>query len=179
MIAGNKVILREPIEQDYSILQEMRNDTELQSMLMSIARPNTTDRVREWLSRRLSDEQGLFFIISDRDTNECVGFIQIVEINLLHGTGQLGIAIHPSSRGKGYGGEAIALCEEYAQQNYRIRKILLEVLATNDAARLYERVGYKTVGVHREHFFSNGKFQDVLVMEKLLCTSEHVIREAA
>ena len=179
MISGNAVILRAPNDQDETILQEMRNDTELQAMLMSVARPNTTGRVREWLNRRLSDEQGLFFVIAEIESNSCAGFIQVTNINLLHGTGQLGIAVHPSFRGQGLGGEAITLCENYVQRQFRLRKIVLDVLASNEAARLYHRVGYETVGVHRQHFFSNGEYQDVLVMEKMLPSAINMNRDGS
>lgn len=168
MIDGEKIRLRAPLEADIRVLVGMRNDVELQTKLMSIARPNTPQRVEDWLTRRMADDHGLFFIVAERETNVCLGFIQIVNVNFFHGTGSLGIALHESCRGHGFGAEAIELCERYAQQQFRLRKVLLEVLATNAASKLYTRLSYETVGIRRQHFYANGEYLDVILMEKLL-----------
>ena len=50
-----------------------------------------------------------------------------------------------------------------------LRKLVLEVTAANaEAIRLYQAAGYLKVGIHREHFFHDGRYEDVIVMEKKL-----------
>ena len=171
MLTGDLVILRKPLAEDINTLLEMRNDAELQSLLMADARPNDESAVRHWLDRRTTDANTLFFIITERSTDECAGFVQVVDIRPDHGHGRFGIAVHPRFRGRGFARESIALCEMYARESMNVRKIYLEVLSGNDAAiALYSRLQYREVGVLRNHFRSCGKWHDVTVMEKLLTT---------
>jgi RimJ/RimL family protein N-acetyltransferase len=61
------------------------------------------------------------------------------------------------------------MMEDFARRVFGLRKLTLQVLASNtEAVRLYERSGYTTVGVLRGHFMNGGFFHDVALMEKFL-----------
>lgn len=167
MLTGKKTTLRPWIPADLDFLGQLRNDIETQRALMSLPRPNSPRRVQEWLDRKSSAEDGLFFVIAENGTSQPVGFLEIRSMNFVHGWGWLGICLDRSARGKGFAQESLALVEKYCQHTFGLRKILLEVVANNTAAiKLYKKSGYETVGVHREHFFQDGKYWDVMVMEK-------------
>jgi RimJ/RimL family protein N-acetyltransferase len=169
MISGTNITLRAPLDEDLPTLMGMRNDLELQRNLLSVPRPNTMSRVKQWLERRLEDERGLFFIIAHSADNHAVGFIQIVGIDWVHQSGKLGLALIASARGKGWGTEAMTLCENYAAQRMGLRKIVLEVLASNTSAiKTYNKLGYRTIGEMKEHFFVDGVYHSVILMEKML-----------
>lgn len=169
MISGERTVLRPPDAKDLEALGELRNDVAFQRSLMALPRPNSADRVQAWVKARTEDPHGLFFVVADKRTDGCVGFAQLLKMDAVHGTGELGIGIAPAAQGKGYGGEALALLERYGAATFGVRKIVLSVLAENEAARrVYERAGYALVGVHRAHFFSGGRYLDVVLMEKLL-----------
>ena len=71
--------------------------------------------------------------------------------------------------GRGYASEAIGLLLGYAVRVLGLRKLLLEVLASNERAiRSYERAGFRTVGRLEAHFSSDGALHDVVIMERLL-----------
>ncbi len=172
MIEGLQVRLRPPIDEDMPVLMEMRNDIDLQKLLLAKPRPNTMQRVKEWLARRMSDSTVLFFIIADKQTNHCLGFVQLMSINIHHGTAQLGIALRPDACNKGCGREALTLCEDFARDRHHLRKVTLEVLGSNTRAQhVYERMGYRVVGFYAEHYFAEGIYHDVILMEKLLVRS--------
>jgi RimJ/RimL family protein N-acetyltransferase len=81
----------------------------------------------------------------------------------------LGICISPEFQGKGYATASLKLAEEYLKGFFSIRKITLKVLASNNAAILfYKKNGFNNCGTYSEHFFQNGSFQDVVLMEKFL-----------
>lgn len=169
LLRGHRVVLRAPQEEDLPLLIELRNDVELQTLLMSVARPNSRARVLEWLAQRSSDSTGVFMIIGDRVNGAALGFIQAQRMDFIHGHAWLGICLASGARGRGAGGESLQLLEQYLIDSLRIRKLMLEVLATNvRAIEFYRRSGYQTVGTWRQHFYAQGQYQDVQVMEKLL-----------
>ncbi len=168
MLEGQKIELRAWRDDDLPTLVALRNDLALQNLLMAQARPNSVEKVRRWLVDKSGSEDVLFFVIGDRDSGSCLGYLQLYNQRPLHGTAELGICLAPAAQRRGVGREALALLEDYAQRVFAIRKILLHVLADNPAAGFYPRVGYREVGCLQAHARIDGSYRDVLVMERLL-----------
>jgi len=169
MITGKKIILRGWEADDLPALQLLRNNFQLQQQLMSIPRANSIAQIKEWLTNKTKPADSIFYVIADSKSNQCVGYIQVMAIDLLHGLGKLGICVSPDAQGNGFGGEAITLLECYLVDVFNLRKVFLEVLANNSRAQgLYSKLGYKECGRLQENFFFNGKFIDVLIMEKFI-----------
>jgi len=172
MIQGEKVCLRKAHETDFQRLLQMRNDRHLQSLLMADAQTNSLEDVRGWLKRRNSESGSLFYIISDTQTDQCAGFIQLIGIRPRHGDGALGIAVHDEYAGRGFASEAIQLLESEGAAAHGLRKITLQVMLRNErAVQLYERLRFRRVGVLVQHFEHDGEYFDVLVMERLVPVS--------
>lgn len=85
----------------------------------------------------------------------------------MHGT--TGILIGDKSAwGKGVASEAMSLRTRYAFRELNLRKLITEVFVDNAASRrALEKSGYRTVGFHKEHFFTGGKWHDVWIGEVL------------
>ncbi len=147
-INGRRVTLRAPAARDFDVLMRIRNDEGLQRQLMAVdPKPNDALRVREWLERRACEDDTLFFVIADNLSGACAGFVQLMHIDVNTGTGELGICVEPSFQGRGMGGEAIELLEHHAREVFGVRRVALEVLASNaKALELYARIGFKQVG---------------------------------
>jgi RimJ/RimL family protein N-acetyltransferase len=147
----------------------LRNDIELQFLLMSIPRPNSRALVREWLNRRNTDPEAVFFVIAQCSNDQPVGFLQIVNLDRIHRRGELGICISSMHQGKGFAREAMTLIESYLLTVFCLRKLTLEVLSRNKRAlEFYRKIGYLEVGIRLKHFYGGGMFHDVCVMEKFL-----------
>lgn len=168
MLRKNNIILRPPEEHDISAFMDMRNDTDLQRSLLAIPKPNNREAVSRWLQRFNGSNNAVLFTISTAVDNSCAGFIQITQLDTLNGTGWLGIAIHPSCQGKGYGSEALSLIEEYLKKTFNLRKILLEVDSGSPARELYKKNGFVTIGTMKQHFYFNNKYHDIDIMEKFI-----------
>ena len=169
MLELGSTALRPARTEDLPLLAELRNDPELQALLLAVPRPNPTWRVEEWIRQRSSDPDGAFFVIADRESDRALGFVQITGAHPVHRRAELGICLHAQARGKGYAAEAMALAEQYGASTLGLHKLVLHVLATNERAlALYARLGYRLVGTHRGHFYSGGAFHDVVVLEKEL-----------
>jgi RimJ/RimL family protein N-acetyltransferase len=173
MLVGTAISLRAPAPADLAALTALRNDAELQWGLMGTPHPSTPDLVQAWMAKRLADPLSAFFVIAEREGDQACGYVMIAEMSLVHGTGELGICLGRAHQGRGYGRESLALVERYVRDVFRLRKVVLRVLASNAGAlALYEKTGYQTVGTHRAHFYHGGSFHDVTVMEKLLEAAE-------
>lgn len=168
MIKGIKVMLRAWGAEDLGMLLEMRNDLSLQRQLMAQPRGNSLDQIRDWLSARTKSPDGVFLVIVGQPSGEMVGFIQAVGMDHINGIGRIGICIARGFQGKGYGGEAMALLESYLKEVFGLRKLMLEVLAENAVAiGMYLKHGYREVGRLQQHFYYDGEYAEVLIMEKL------------
>ena len=173
MINGQRLTLRPWNEGDLAFFQRLRNDVETQIELLAVPRPNPMHRVRKWLEDRSSAFDGVFFVIADIDNDSAIGFIELREIHAVHGWGSLGICLGRDARGKGFASHALELMESYARRVLMLRKIVLNVASTNDGARrLYESAGYRTVGIHHQHYHAAGEWLDAIVMEKGLNAEE-------
>ena len=79
------------------------------------------------------------------------------------------IMTKPEHRKQGVGHRILATFEQQAFQN-AVRRIILEVADTNEAARaLYSANGYQQIAVRKNYYtFPNGSHADAIVMEKYL-----------
>jgi len=169
MIAGVVACLRAPREADEALLSDMRHDVDLQRMLLARARPSGAAGVREWLDRRRLDSSSMLFVIADAQSNEGVGFVQVTDMDTVSGHARLGLALLAPHRGRGFGREALDLAARYLREVFSLRKAVLEVQAGNAGAiSTYHAAGYTDVGIHADHFYFDGAFHDVIVMEKRL-----------
>jgi RimJ/RimL family protein N-acetyltransferase len=95
--------------------------------------------------------------------------IQASGIDSLNRIAEMGICIDKLERGKGLGREAIVLLEKYLLKVFNVRKIWLRVRSSNmPAVELYRSSGFREVGTLRKHHYADGRFHDVVIMEKLL-----------
>ncbi len=169
MLTGVDVTLRAWRDADVAELEALRNDVALQQQLMAQPRPNSRARVLQWLSDRSARADGVFFVIAAASDDRVLGYVQLADMDLFHGRAQLGICLSAAAQGRGLAGQVMALLEGYVREVFGLRKIGLEVLCSNaQAIRFYDKQGFATVGVLRQHAFVQGAHVDVLVMEKLL-----------
>lgn len=169
MIGDKRIELRAWREADIDALGHLRNDLLLQEMLLSRPRPNSAERVREWVTEKSTRDDGVFFVIAARGNDQVLGYVQVVNMDAMNGTGELGICIGPDVQGSGYGGAAMTLLEHYLNRTFGMRKLVLHVSADNErAVGFYTRLGFDEVGRMKQHFLKGGKYRDVLIMEKFL-----------
>ena len=169
MLTGPDVILRAWRDDDVAALARLRNDVALQQQLMAQPRPNSHARVLQWLKDRSERTDGVFFVVAAASDDRAVGYVQLADMDIFHGHARLGICLSPDAQGTGWAAQAMALLEAYVREVFGLRKIVLEVLCSNARAiRFYDKQGFSTVGVLRQHVFMHGAHVDVQWMEKLL-----------
>lgn len=173
MLYGKSTVLRPWSELDLPFFSEIRNNLKLQTLLMAEPRPNSEARVAQWLRDRSDQADGVFFVIAKFSDNHAVGFIQAQRIDRRNRSAYVGICIGDAQQNRGLGAEALRLFEVYLAEVMGMRKLLLEVLTENQRAiSFYRNAGFETVGTLRSHHWVRNRFDDVAVMEKLLCVGD-------
>ena len=151
---------------DFEVLAVLRNDSSVQRQLMIESKQYNTDQIRAWVRRRARDLKGMFFII---ESNGPCGFVQLTQIDLKTGSGDLGICLINSARGKGIAEIAMRQLEKHAIKKYRCKKFTLRVLRINHRAiSFYKKLKYKVIEIKRRHYFDGSRWRDVIFMEKRL-----------
>jgi L-amino acid N-acyltransferase YncA len=80
----------------------------------------------------------------------------------------LSVYVARSQRGRGFGKSLLEALEVVARTG-NFHKVVLHALDENEAGRrLYRSAGFAEVGVFREHGLLDGRYVDVVAMEKLL-----------
>ena len=159
-------MLRDPVKTDFEVLAALRNDSSVQRQLMIESKQYNTDQIRAWIRRRTRDLKGMFFVI---ESNGPCGFVQLTQIDLKTGSGDLGICLINSARGKGIAEIAMRHLEKRAMEKYRCKKFTLRVLRINHRAiSFYKKLKYKIIEIKRRHHFDGSRWRDVIFMEKRL-----------
>jgi len=167
MIKGDKVLLRALERDDLPLLRAFNNDLEVElagggdpPMPQSMARVEADFEQQAGHGGR----DGMSFAIEADD--KFIGICALFNVDSVAGTCELGIGIgNKSYWGKGYGREALALLVDYGFRYHNLHKIWLRVHAVNERAqKAYQAVGFVEEGRLRAHVYSNGGYDDLVMM---------------
>jgi phosphinothricin acetyltransferase len=110
-------------------------------------------------------------LVAENDGGDIVGWAALNPYShrcAYDGVADLSVYVARSARGTGVGTTLLAALERQAKQN-DFHKIVLFTFPFNARGqRLYQKFGYREVGVFREHGRLDGVFVDVLAMEKIM-----------
>ena len=126
----------------------------------------TREKLQDYLSS-VEKNKILFWAIHLKVNNNHIGNIKIDPVNLRHGFGEYGILMGDRSEwGKGYAKEASELVIRFCfGPELNLRKIVLGVVRDNIAAyALYQKMGFVTEGIYKEHGIYDGKKCDIIRM---------------
>jgi RimJ/RimL family protein N-acetyltransferase len=122
---------------------------------------------QEWFDRVAASPTDVVWGLFADDRH--IGGTGLHQIDWRHRRATSGIFIGDKARwGQGIGGEAMQLRTRYAFDRLGLEKVVTKAFEANVASRRgLERAGYRTVGVHRRHFFRDGRWSDVWLAELL------------
>jgi len=163
MLRGDKVGLRARHAADTPILHaELYDDVVVRS------RANT----RPWLPispdsddspfaiTEPSDTVALFSVV-DLDSDEVAGAAQLWGIDLHNRSGNLGVTLRPSFRGRGLGTDVVRVLVRYGFDTRGLHRLQLGTLADNEAMiHAAKAAGFTLEGTLREAAWANGAFVD-------------------
>jgi len=168
VLAGTKVFLSHIVAEDAALLAQWFADLELTALLGQQGRSFTLAQEQQWIAARANTvEHERTFAVVLRDSERLIGTCGLHNINLLHGTAELGIAIGDKTVwGKGYGREAVRLLIEYGFRYLNLYNVSLWVHSFNERAyRAYLAAGFREVGRLHGAVHFNGQRYDRILME--------------
>ncbi|MBI2218270.1 MAG: N-acetyltransferase [Candidatus Rokubacteria bacterium] len=128
----------------------------------------TAGERRQWLASRSARHP---VIVAENERGEVVGWGSLNVFNAreaYRSVADLSVYIERGYRGKGAGRVLLARLIELGRE-HGFHKLVLSAFPFNEAGmRLYERMGFRTVGIYREQGLLDGQWVDTIVMEKLL-----------
>jgi len=138
-----------------------------------VATLETELRTPEERQRWLADRELRHPVIVAESAGEVVGWASLNRFNprpAYDHVADLSIYVERGWRGRGIGRRLLEGLIELAR-THRFHKMVLAAFPTNAAGvALYARMGFRTVGVYREQGRLDGRWADVVVMERLLDT---------
>ena len=180
LIAGKHVGLAVMLTQDIPIIARWNQDLEFTARIGTPGEAHTVEMRQDAYQRnsKIKPDSAEFAVI-ELCTGRLVGFCGVFDITrALVATAFVGIG-EADVRRKGYGTEATRLLCEYAFFFRNLHSIKVEVHAYNSPARrVYERLGFKTVGRLRGVNLLNDRRYDEIIMDLLRSEFElqHVAR---
>lgn len=129
--------------------------------------PHTPDEQLEWF-RRHGPRQPVIVAEAAVDTIGWASLNQFSARPAYRYVADLSVYVDRDWRGKRVG--TLLLCEiEARARALGYHKIVLSAFPFNQAGmRLYERFGFRTVGIYHEQGLIDGRWVDTIIMEKLL-----------
>lgn len=161
------VVVREAKNADILSILEIYN----QGIEDRIATLETEQKDESYMMKWFSLHQERYKVIVAVVENEIVGWASLNPYNAREaykGVADLSIYIARNNRGKGIGSVLLQEIEEHAVKN-SFHKIVLFTFSFNGLGQgLYRKRGFREVGVFQNQGILDGKYVDVMAMEKLL-----------
>ncbi len=167
MLQGEKVLLRAIQREDLPLLNQFNNDLAVEvagggdpPMPQALARLEA-DYERGWSD---GGRDGISFAIEAE--GQLIGSCGLFNVDEVARTAELGIGIGDKTYwGRGYGREAIRLLVDYGFRHHRLHKVWLKVHARNQRAiRAYAACGFVEEGRQRQQVWSDGAYDDLVLM---------------
>lgn len=118
------------------------------------------------------------FIIGAFDNDKLIGiatFVRETKKKISHRGNIYGMFVHPDYQSKGIGYQLLSELLEKAFKIDGVLQINLGVMAENTSAvRLYEKSGFKTYGIEKNAFVSNGRYLDDKLMSLNKSDYKHI-----
>jgi RimJ/RimL family protein N-acetyltransferase len=161
MLEGKNVNLRVVETEDIPLLTEWYNSMEFQGEYFTNPQKSRTDWQKELENPVALDNHE--FLIEKRDGTK-IGHIGYGTCPL-HGWVEIGFALIPKERSKGYGTEAIQLMVDYLFLSKDTPRITINTDARNVASvRAAEKAGFKKEGIIRKGGFTWGQYADACIL---------------
>jgi len=172
MYTGSLVRLRALEESDLDDILRFYNTLELRRFL---GPPIVRSRryMEQWL-QKISIQNPwrdghLVMAVEEKEANDFLGIARLEDIMLPHNRAKVGLSIYdPEKRGKGYGTDAMLVLLGVGFNILGLHSIYLDTMEDNKwSIHVYEKIGFKHVGILRETEFIDGKRKGFLIMDIL------------
>ena len=165
-----KVTLRALEPEDLELIYKIENDTTIWDVGSSKVNYSRY-AIKQYIAQQpqeISVAGELRLVITNSETGEAVGLIDLTNYSATNRSAEVGIALLASERGKGYGKAAIKEIERYAKEFHNLRMLYAHTSASNlsVAKNLFLTCNYKPVATLPEWHFNGREYEDLTVFKK-------------
>jgi len=157
LLEGKTVNLRVLEKEDLVLFAEWTNKPEFFDEYMSLAQLSISD-----IEKLLENPYEMKYFVIEKKDGRKIGLI--FHFYVLHPSGrqlEIGYALVPSERGKGYCTEAIRIMVDYLFLSKDTPRVQACTDTRNVASqKALEKAGFKREGVARKDFFTRGRWTD-------------------
>ena len=166
-IVGERIYLSPINVEDVEKYTEWMNDIEITINLGNASEIYSLEKEKEALEK-LSKE-GYNFAVVDLKDYELLGNCSLMNVDLKHRRGEVGIFIgNKNYWDKGYGREAMKLLLDYGFKLLNLNNVFFWVYSFNKRAiNCYKKCGFKEIGRRREAYIIGNKKYDEIYMDIL------------
>ncbi|CAM4439272.1 arsinothricin resistance N-acetyltransferase ArsN1 family A [Paenibacillus tarimensis] len=159
--------VRQAHEQDLGRILDIYN----QGIEDRIATLETEKKDQAYIGNWLLEHQGRYTALVAEDQGEIAGWAALNRYShrcAYDGVADLSIYVDRAYRGKGIGSLLLPALEESARKNSFYKIVLFTFPFNAGGQALYRKNGYREVGVFEKQGRLDGRYIDVMIMEKLL-----------
>jgi len=154
LLEGKNVNLRIIEKEDLSLVKDWVNNLDFGGEYEPVIQETLADVEKEY--SRLNG--GQWFFVEKKDGSKLGYVAHYLAAGKLT---EIGYALVPNERGKGYGTEAVRIIVDYLF----LARSIVRIQATTDpknlaSQRLLEKAGFKREGTIRKHIFMRGEWRD-------------------
>ena len=162
MLEGKTVNLRLREKEDMPLFTEWNNNLEFFGEFMWFPQVSRAEREKRYDA--LTSDTKMFFI-EKKDGTKIGHVIHFLSGNFM----EIGYALIPSERRKGYCTEAVRIIVDYLFLSRELRRIQAQTDPRNIASqKVLEKAGFKKEGTLRKSYFLRGEWADGLIYSILL-----------
>ncbi|MFX0556806.1 GNAT family N-acetyltransferase [Maribacter sp. CXY002] len=169
-LEGEHIYLRALEKGDLDFLYHLENNTDVWEISGTITpySKNVLQLYLENAHRDIYDVKQLRLVVCNL-AHEAIGLIDIFDFDPKNKRAGIGIVIiNASDRNKGAGGEALEVLYKYAFNTLDVHQLYANILEGNQASiHLFQKHGFELVGTKKDWIFSNQKFKNELLFQKL------------
>jgi L-amino acid N-acyltransferase YncA len=164
---GGDWIVREAEETDISRILEIYNQGIADRIATLEEKPKTLEEMKQWLCQR-SPRYAVLVAVRNGVVQGWASLNPYSHRCAYSGVADISIYIDRLWRGKGVGSRLLRALEKKAKENGFHKMVLFTFPFNRLGQGLYRKMGFREVGVFRNQGKLDGRFVDVMAMEKLL-----------
>ena len=160
----DSALIRPLEERDLEERVKWINDRDISRTLM-FDYPTSLAKTKAWFTSNLMNPTKQHFTVARKTDDKAIGMTGLLDISFKHRKAQAYITIgNPNFWNKGIGSKALRYTAKYGFNELRLNRIYLYTLRSNTKARaLYQKIGFKLEGIHKNSYFCNGDWHDLFV----------------
>jgi len=171
LLSDGVVALRRPEPADGDYYWAMRNNLALVSSVMGFRLGVAERTIDEWIASGggVTGDDLLLTATLAADGRP-IGYAKAFRVDRFSRHAWVGLSLFDErDAGKGYGTRILTQVCDYLRDYVGLRKISLEVLASNARAlSVYHRLGFVEEGRLVSQYFTAGRFEDVLILSRFV-----------